>query len=129
MMKTNNNETNATNFSKNIKKDCTQYDVSKDDCQFNNWRHPFLAIARTHELDEIVDEKYTPGVIPDEQALWWKRQQFVCSVFDIKLETDYSKTLVCKYQDTFDSHKIWINVSKYMKSYANAQINASEVLP
>jgi hypothetical protein len=30
-----NNQTSATNFVKNIKKDHTQYDNLKDDCQFN----------------------------------------------------------------------------------------------
>jgi hypothetical protein len=125
---TNNNSTNANNFSKNIKKDCNQYDVLKDDRQFDNWKRSFLAVARTHELDEVFDETYIPGTSPDEQALYWKKQKFVYSVFDLTLKTDYGKTLVRKYQDTFDSHKIWIGFCKYIKTSTKAQIAPSELL-
>jgi hypothetical protein len=40
-----------------------------------------------------------PGITPDKQALWWKKQQFVYNVFDMTLKTDYGKALVQKYQE------------------------------
>jgi hypothetical protein len=80
-----NNQTSPTNFSKNIKKDHTQYDILKDDCHFNNWQRSFMAVAHTHELEDALTPDYVPGITPDKQALWWKNQQFVYSVFDMTL--------------------------------------------
>jgi hypothetical protein len=123
------NHSELQNFIRSIKKDRSQYEVIKDDRQFDNWQRSFLAVARTHKLEEIFDENYTPdGNKPEEFQLWQEKQRFVYSVFDLTLKTDYGKTLVRKYQHTFDAQKIWVDFVKYMRSSTKAQMAASELL-
>lgn len=123
-----NTQSNASNFSRNNLKDRSQYKVLKDERQYNNWQILFSAVAITHELDELFDDSCVPGVSPDEQALWNKKQQFVSSVFDLTLKTDYGKNLVQKYQDTFDSQTIWQGLVKYMKTSSKSNLTASDLL-
>jgi hypothetical protein len=93
-----NSTTNSINqelqaFIQSMKKDQTQYEVLKDDKQFDNWERSFLAVARTHKLDEVFNEAFQPGTTQEEQDLWQEKQRFVYSVFDLTLKTDYGKHL------------------------------------
>jgi hypothetical protein len=68
------NHSELQNFIRSIKKDRMQYEVIKDDRQFDNWQRSFLAVARTHKLEEAFDENYTPdGNKPEEFQLWQEK--------------------------------------------------------
>ena len=50
----------AEDFKKSIKRDKTYYFVLKDDKQWDNWRRVTVAIARSHNCEDVFDPNYKP---------------------------------------------------------------------
>ena len=115
------------NFTKSIKCDITQYAPIKDDCDFNTWQQSFLALASTHKIEEVFDPGYAPST-PEGHQLFTEKQKFAYTILDSVLLTDMGKTLVQKYQKTFDAQKIWSEFVADATASTKAQIMSSEIL-
>jgi hypothetical protein len=48
-----------SNFIKGVKRDKTQYPELKDIGHFENWQQSFLAVAKSHRIEEVFNPKYT----------------------------------------------------------------------
>lgn len=80
-------------FLKAIKRDKTQYPELKDDRQFDNWHRSFIAIARSHRIEDVLNPDYK-STGDHKQELFNEKQKFLYTVFDACLKTDMGKTLV-----------------------------------
>jgi hypothetical protein len=116
-----------TSLAKGIKRDKTQYNPIKDDRDYFTWQQSFLAMARSHKIEEVFDPTFTPSTI-EGIALFDEKKKFAYSVLDSVLLTDMGKTLVRKYQATFDAQKVWAEFVADATSSTKAQIMSSELL-
>jgi hypothetical protein len=95
--------TNATatndvkDFLKGNKRDKSQYEVLKDERQFDNWQGSFIALARTHKIADVLNPAYVPSNTND-RLLFAEKQEFAYTVLDATLRTNMGKTLVRKYR-------------------------------
>ena len=81
-------------FKKGIKREIAAYPSLKDERYFNSFKRSIFIVAKTHECNEVLDPKYTPGSEPEEQELFEAKQTFMLSVFNANLQTDMGKTIV-----------------------------------
>ena len=124
-----NNVTNneLSNFIKGIKRDKTQYNEFKDERNFENWKRSFLATARSHRIDDVFNSQYLPTSFEDMEV-FEEKQKFAFSVLDATLKSDMGKSLVRKYEDTFNAQMIWKEFVEYMKTSTKAQISSADIL-
>jgi hypothetical protein len=95
IMESINNNTNIElkEFRKGIKRDATQYPVLKDEQDFSTWIISFMAIARTHQINDVFDPNYVAINVHD-QELFNEKQQFAFIVLNTTLKINMGKTLV-----------------------------------
>lgn len=122
-----NNNSELNNFIKGVKRDKTQYSEIKDDRHFDNWQRSFLAIVRSHRIQDVFDPTYIPTTA-EEILLFEEKQNFAYTVLDATLKTDMGKALVRKYEGTYDAQKIWAEFIKDAKLSTKAQIVSSDIL-
>ena len=114
-------------FLKTGKRDKKDYDVLKDERYYDNWQRSFIAQARAHDIEQVLDPSYTPD--NDREAKLFKRkQQFAYTVLDATLKTDMGKTIVRKHQYTGDAQRVWYEFTNYMKQSTRAKYSASKLL-
>jgi hypothetical protein len=101
-------------FLKTGKRDKKDYDILKDERYYDNWQRSFIAQARAHDIEQVLDPLYTPEN-DRELKLFRRKQQFAYTVLDATLKTDMGKTIVRKHQYTGDAQRVWYEFTAYMK--------------
>ena len=114
-------------FIKGVKRDISQYPEIKDDRFFENWHRSFLAVAKSHRIDDVFDVNYVPSS-PDETMLFEEKQKFAFTVLDAKLRTNMGKTIVRSHSDTGNAQKAWGEFVNDIKSSAKATLSSSQLL-
>ena len=54
-------------FKKGIKREIASYPSLKDERYIDGFKRSLFIVAKTHECNEVLDPKYTPGSDPEEQ--------------------------------------------------------------
>ena len=116
-----------SNFIKGVKRDKSQYPELKDERHFENWKRSFVAIAKSHRIDEVFDPLYVPTT-PEDIEVFAKKQKFAYTFLDEKICTDMGKTLVRKHEVTGNAQLIWAEFVHDAKLSTKAQINSSDIL-
>jgi hypothetical protein len=98
----------AQEYRRGIKRDKSHYEDLKDDKYFSSWNRGFVATARMHHTDFILDEKYCP-VTPDEKTVFKEIQVFMYAVLEEHLKTSKGKALVSMYEHTNDDRRFMLN--------------------
>jgi hypothetical protein len=106
-------------FAKGIKRDRTQYEILKDERQFETWYLGFIIMARSHDILDVFDDTYVPTA--DDKALFEKKQYYAYTVLHHTLKIDMGKIMVRKHKDTGDAQKLWRKSTK-------AQILSTDLL-
>ena len=57
-------------FKKGIQREIAAYPSLKDERYFDGFKRSLLIVAKTHECNEVLEPKYTPGRAPEEQELF-----------------------------------------------------------
>jgi hypothetical protein len=107
-------------------KDKTQYDLLKDERQFDTWYLSFLTMARSHKITNVLDESYVPSA--EDKPLFDELVSFTYTVLHHTLKTDMGITLVKKHHRTGDAQKLWSEFISYMKKSTKAQIASTDIL-
>jgi hypothetical protein len=113
-------------FVKGTKRDKTQYDILKDERQFDSWYIAILIMARSHEITDALDATYVPNA--SDKELFEKKLSFTYTVLHHTLNTDMGITLVRKHKDTGNAQKVWSEFNTYMKKSTKGQILSSDLL-
>jgi hypothetical protein len=96
-------------FKKGIKLDAALYPILSQDTQWDLWNHSVVSLAHAQSVKQVLDNKYIP-VLPDEVALFSKKNKYLYAVFEHTLQSDKGKAIVCAYEDTFDAQKVYKDV-------------------
>jgi hypothetical protein len=84
-------------FRRGVKRDKAHYENHKDDKYFNSWNRGFVATARMHHSDLVLNEKYIPKN-DDEKVVFKDMRTFMYAVFEEHLKTSKGKLLVSQYE-------------------------------
>jgi hypothetical protein len=118
--------TDAKDFIKGNKHDKTQYDVLKDECQFDNWYLSFLIMAHSHKIMDVLEATYVPSAT--DQEAFHEKVSFTFTVLHHALKMDLGVTLVKKHHETGDAQKLWTEFVTYMKKSTKVQILSANIL-
>ena len=73
----------------------------------DGFKRSLLILAKTHECNEVLDPKYSPGSEPET---------FMFSVFNANLQTDMGKTIVRRHLANTDAQSVWKELSEHMRT-------------
>jgi hypothetical protein len=114
-------------FRRGVKRDKEHYENLKDDKYFNSWNRGFVATARMHYTDLVMNEKY-PTKNDDEKVVLKEMQIFMYAVFEEHLKTSKGKLLVSQYEETHDAQSIYRELKKYALSSTAVQLSGDTLL-
>ena len=83
-------------FKKSIKREASSYSVLKDEHFYDKFQRDLFITAKSHDVSEILDPTFTPGLSPEEKELFEVKQVFMYKVFNEALLTDMGRTKVRK---------------------------------
>jgi hypothetical protein len=78
-------------------------------------------------VKQVLEDKYVP-VLPDEVALFSKKNKYLYAVFEQTLLSDKGKAIVQAYEDTFDAQKVIKEMYDYCNCSTRAQLTSSILL-
>jgi hypothetical protein len=91
------NSLTVQEFRRGVKRDKAHYENLKDDKYFNSWNRCFVATARMHHTDLVLNEKCVPKN-DDEKVVFKEMQIFMYAIFEEHLKTNKGKSLVSQYE-------------------------------
>ena len=103
-------------FKTGIKREIAAYPSFKDERYFDGFKRSLLIVAKTHECNEVLNPKYTPGSEPEQQELFEAKQTFMFSVSNAILQTDMGKTIVRRHLANTDAQSVWKELSEHMRT-------------
>ena len=114
-------------FQRTIKRDKTQYDILKSGQQWESWYLNFVATARSHGFENIMDPTYKPST-RDDIELFHEHQKFVYSVLVYSLQTDKGKELVRDHLATSDAQSVFAKLVDHYQASTSAQMRGGDIL-
>jgi hypothetical protein len=76
-----------------VKHDKVHYENLNDEKYFNSWNRGFVAAARMHQTDLVLNEKYIPKN-DDEKIVFKEMQIFMCAVLFLKSTSKKARKVV-----------------------------------
>ena len=114
-------------FKRHIKRDKYQYNILREDKQWDNWNRSTRVTAQSHDCQEVFIETCIPWN-RDEKELFLEKQNYIYSVFEDKIQTNMGKYLVRKFEGTFDAQNIYAELEEYTKESTQASIESANIL-
>lgn len=108
-------------FKRSIKCDATLFPMLKEDKNWDAWNRSVQALACTQDVSEVLDSNYIPED-DNNKLLFDHKQSYLYSVFNRIILTDVGKTIVRKYEDTYDAQKVYSDLVSYSKDSASANL-------
>jgi hypothetical protein len=93
----------------------------------DQWHHTFTNIARAQDLSDFLNPKYTP-LNSTEHDLFWEKQKFLYAVLEAKVETTKSKSIIRKYDNTYDAQKAYGELQEHDLTSNNALFIANKIM-
>ena len=121
-----NTQRELMSFKKSIKRDITVYPILKDERKFDTFETEFLAMARTHDIEEVFDPTYTPSNL-DDTYLFKEKQNFAYAILLRSIQTDKGRTAVRDQRKTYDAQKAWAQIIKDQRDGTAADITVSSL--
>ena len=101
----------VNNFKKGTKHDATAYPTLKDMRLYNKFILEFTALARAHDVHQVLDTDYTPST-PTEVDLFAEKQAFVYAVLVKSLKTDITMSFVREHTKDGDAQAVFRKLKK-----------------
>ena len=114
-------------FKRGIKRDINNFITLRDDGAWDNWNRATIAQARAQDVDDVLDPNYSPTT-SQAQDLFTEKLKYMYAVFEKTLLTDKGKSLVRKYQATFDAQLVYKELKDYALKSTKATMDASKLL-
>ena len=108
---------------KKIKNGDLAYSILSDESNFDQFQRNLSTTAKSHDVSEILDPTFTPGISQEEKELFESKQTFMYKVFNEILQTDIGRYKVRMHLRTTDAQAVRKESSEYM---ATAPKGASE---
>ena len=97
--------TSVNDFKKGIKRDVSSYPKFTDDKFWDTWKMTVQAQARAHDLEEVLDEGYTPTAA-DDIILFEQKQNFMYAVFLQTVHTSTGRAIVKRHHSSGSAQKV-----------------------
>jgi hypothetical protein len=114
-------------FKKGIKRDVQAYPDLKQDKGWDAWNRGTISQARSQDVSEVLDMKYSPND-PIDVALFGEKQKFMYAVFEKHLLSDKGKAFVRTYHKTADAQAVYRNLSDYALSSTKVSMSSRDLL-
>ncbi|CAJ1953080.1 unnamed protein product [Cylindrotheca closterium] len=95
--------------------------------QWDIFNQSFRSTTRVHNTLNVLDHSYVPASA-DNKTLFDKQQAFMYDIFVTKLQTNTGKSLVQKYQLTYDAQQIWAKLNDHCTTSVAADTQASSLM-
>ena len=112
-------------FRKGVKRDTTLYPTLKRPDKWDSFKREFYAIARSHNVHDILDPAYKPSS-NDEKELFEEQQAFMYAVLIKNLTLDQGQKLVRSHVG--DAQKIFSLLSQEMEKSTRADLDADDLM-
>jgi hypothetical protein len=110
-----------SDYRRGVRRDQNAFRALKEDKQCDSWQRGTIAQARAQDLSEILDSNFVPATSKATE-LFVEKQKVFYAFFDKVLLTDKGKLLVRQYASTFDTQKVFCDLTVYANtSTMNAQ--------
>ena len=119
--------TPAEAFQKSIKKDKDQYPRLTKEEDWEQWYREFTILARSHQLEEILDFQYRPTT-PEERDTFKVKQNFAFSVLQRSIQHDFGKDLIRQHTDDGDAQKCLRELLEYQVHSTKAKFKADKMM-
>ena len=115
-------------FKKSIKRDKTQYTKLTQDEMMDSWKRTFVTTAKTHDCGDVLSPTFVPATDVDSQALWEAKQEFIFSVLEYAFQTDNTRDIIRRYEDTSDAQSAFKDFETLRTRSTAAEMKSSEKL-
>ena len=123
----NTTRTAAQEFRKGRRRDPTRFPTFKADKQWDQYNRNLVSSARAQGLSNVLNSAYKP-IGKEAKELFQEEQAYMYDVFVQTLETDLGKTLVRKYESTYDAQSIYAQLKAEATQSVSADMEASDLL-
>ena len=115
-------------FKRSVKRDGAIYPVLRDEKDWDGWNRSMQAIARSHDVSEILDPDYKPDEDEYSNQLFNQKLSFMYSVLNRVVLTDMGKTIVRKHEHTYDAQAVYKELIDYFKNSTAANIGVGKLI-
>ena len=112
---------------KSVKLDLSAYGLFKTDLYFDNWHREFVATARAHGMNDVLDPDYVPRNPTDEKVFDF-RNGWMYTVFVKTLQTENGRQIVRKYEAEADAQSVYRDLVAYYRKSTFARTTARDIL-
>ena len=117
----------AHEFRKGIKRDKGNYNVLRDEKQWDEWKRQTVAMIYAHGYESITSISYTPSD-PEEILLFREQNKYMFDVFTSILLTPMGKYIVCNHEGTRDAQKVLADYVKHMRTSTRADMEIEDLM-
>jgi len=96
----------VTNYKRDVKRDPSLFQRSKDMKYFDKWNRGTMSQARAHNVSEVLDPNFKPSNDEKKENFQPKNDSMYAVVHD-KLPCDEGKTIVRVHPSDFDAQKVY----------------------
>ena len=114
-------------FLKGTKRDMTLFPILKDAAKWDSFEREFEAVARSQNLQKVLDENYVPTTV-DESELFEEMNAYLYAVFVKNLKIDDGQALVRTHQKDKNAQAIYTELKTKMTSSTTAEISSDDLL-
>jgi hypothetical protein len=90
-------------WSKSIKRDTNAYTIFKEDHQWENWHREFTVTARSQQMDNILDDEYTPIAKSLDEAKFKQQQIYMYDVLNKMVKMIYGKEILRRHHNELNA--------------------------
>jgi hypothetical protein len=114
-------------FKQGLKQDGALYPTFRNKRTWDNWHCSMMALARSHDVAEVLDGTYNLPNDEVNKALFDQKQLFMYTILNQVILTDMGKTTVCKYSETYNAQCVYKELSAHMKKSTAAELSIEKL--
>ena len=114
-------------FKRGINRDPSVFPTLKDEKFNDQWHRAFANQARDKDVSAVLDASYVPSSRIDT-ALFQEKQKYLYAVLEAKVETAKGKSIIRKYESTYDAQRAYAELSAYHLKSTKASLSSTKIL-
>lgn len=116
----------AAAFRRGIKRDQSLFPVLKQERDWDDWQRRTRIQAVAQGVEDVLNMYYKPD--PADAALFLEQSKYMMAVFSSTLQTDFGKSLLRKYEGTYDAQSLFGELERHTLSSTAAIVLSEEVM-
>jgi hypothetical protein len=114
-------------FKRGIKRDPSVFPTLKDEKFNDQWHRSFANQARAQDLSNVLDSTFVASTASDI-ALFDEKQKYLYAVLEAKVETAKGKSIIRKYESTYDAQKAYAEIHAHHLKSTKASLSSTKIL-